>query len=112
MGGAISMKELGSFERDLGHDLSEGDLSAMFKHVDTNGTGSIDLQEFLTMVTSKTKDTDSEEELNESFKEFDKNRDHLISADELLDTMKELGQKLTKGEVDEMIGSADANRDG
>jgi calmodulin len=50
----------------------------------------------------KMKDTDSEEELHEAFKVFDKDGNGTISAAELRHVMTNLGEKLTDEEVDEM----------
>ena len=51
----------------------------------------------------KMKDTDTEEELIEAFKVFDRDGNGLISAAELRHVMTNLGEKLTEEEVDEMI---------
>jgi calmodulin len=58
------------------------------------------------------KDTDTEEELREAFKVFDKDGSGFISAAELLHVMTNLGEKLTDEEVDEMIREADVDGDG
>ena len=58
------------------------------------------------------KDTDSEEELKEAFKVFDKDGNGFISASELRHVMTNLGEKLTDEEVDEMIREADVDGDG
>ena len=80
--------------------------------VDTDGSGSIDFPEFLTMMARKMKDTDSEEEILEAFKVFDKDGNGFISAAELRHIMTNLGEKLTDEEVDEMIREADIDGDG
>ena len=58
------------------------------------------------------KDTDSEEELREAFRVFDKDGNGFISAAELRHVMTNLGEKLTDEEVDEMIREADIDGDG
>jgi hypothetical protein len=58
------------------------------------------------------KDTDSEEEILEAFKVFDKDGNGFISAAELRHVMTNLGEKLTDEEVDEMIREADIDGDG
>ncbi|CAO2590544.1 unnamed protein product [Lemmus lemmus] len=58
------------------------------------------------------KDTDSEEEIREVFRIFDKDGNGYISAAELCQVMTNLGEKLTDEEVDEMIREADINGDG
>merc|ERR1719157_542948 len=59
------------------------------------------------MMARKMKDTDSEEEILEAFKVFDKDGNGFISAAELRHIMTNLGEKLTDEEVDEMIREAD-----
>lgn len=60
----------------------------------------------------KMKDTDSEEEIKEAFKVFDKDGNGYISAAELRHVMTNLGEKLSENEVDEMIREADVDGDG
>ena len=76
------------------------------------GNGTIDFPEFLTMMARKMKDTDSEEEIREAFRVFDKDGNGFISAAELRHVMTNLGEKLTDEEVDEMIREADIDGDG
>ena len=76
------------------------------------GNGTIDFPEFLTMMARKIKVTDSEEELREAFRVFDKDGNGFISAAELRHVMTNLGEKLTDEEVDEMIREADMDGDG
>ena len=58
------------------------------------------------------KDTDTEEEMKEAFKVFDRDNNGFISAQELRLVMSNLGEKLTDEEVEEMIKEADMNGDG
>ncbi len=51
-------------------------------------------------------------ELRESFKFFDKDGDGYVSAAELRQVMRTLGEKLTDQEVDDMIREADIDGDG
>jgi calmodulin len=69
-------------------------------------------EEFLTMMARKMKDTDSEEEIREAFKVFDRDNNGFISAAELRHVMTSIGEKLTDDEVDEMIREADQDGDG
>ncbi|KAL7978171.1 hypothetical protein Chor_005158 [Crotalus horridus] len=91
--GTITTKELGTVMRSLGN-------------------GTIDFPEFLTMMARKMKDTDSEEEIREAFRVFDKDGNGYISSAELRHVMTNLGEKLTDEEVDEMIREADVDGDG
>jgi calmodulin len=84
----------------------------MISEADSDGNGTIDFKEFLDMMSRKMKDTDTEEEIREAFKVFDKDGNGYISAAELRHIMQTLGEKLTDEEVDEMIREADINHDG
>merc|ERR1719236_202234 len=84
----------------------------MINEVDNDGSGTIDFAEFLSLMSKKMKDADSEEELMEAFKVFDKDGNGFISAAELRHVMTNLGEKLTEEEVEEMIKEADFDGDG
>ena len=58
------------------------------------------------------KNTDSEEEIREAFRVFDKDGTGFISAADLRHVMTNLGEKLTDEEVDEMIREADIDGEG
>ncbi|KAK7248233.1 calmodulin [Aureococcus anophagefferens] len=98
--------------RSLGQNPTEAELADMINEVDADGNGTIDFPEFLTMMARKMKDTDSEEEILEAFKVFDKGGNGFISAAELRHIMTNLGEKLTDEEVDEMLREADIDGDG
>lgn len=121
--------------RSLGQNPSESELQDMINEVDADNNGTIDFPgihtsmitplcspiclrpanphtEFLTMMARKMKDTDSEEEIREAFKVFDRDSNGFISAAELRHVMTSIGEKLTDDEVDEMIREADQDGDG
>lgn len=129
--GEITTKELGTVMRSLGQNPSESELQDMINEVDSDNNGTIDFPgeqshaevyappaearasaEFLTMMARKMKDTDSEEEIREAFKVFDRDNNGFISAAELRHVMTSIGEKLTDDEVDEMIREADQDGDG
>ncbi|XP_023228545.1 calmodulin-like [Centruroides sculpturatus] len=64
------------------------------------------------MMSKKMHETDSEQELREAFRVFDKDGDGYISATELRHVMTNLGEKLTDEEVEDMIKEADLDGDG
>jgi calmodulin len=87
-------------------------LLSKINEVDADGSGTIDFPEFLTMMSRKMNNVDSDEELREAFRVFDRDGDGFISAAELRHVMTNLGEKLTDEEVDEMIREADIDGDG
>ena len=76
------------------------------------GNGTIEFNEFCLMMSNKMKERDSEKELKEAFKVFDKNGDGFISAPELRHVMTNLGEELTDEELEDMIKEADLDGDG
>lgn len=110
--GSITTTELGTVMRSLGQSPTEEDLRQMINEVDADGSGTIDFAEFLTLMARKIKTKDSEAEIVEAFKVFDKDGSGKISADELRQVMHNLGEKLSDKEVEEMIKEADTNGDG
>lgn len=110
--GAITTKELGTVMRSLGHNPTEAELQGMINEVDANCSSTVDFPEFLSLMAKRSKDTDSEEEIREAFRVFDKDGNGYISAAELRHVMTNLGEKLTDEEVDEMIKEADGDGDG
>jgi calmodulin len=110
--GSITTKELGDVMRALGANPTNTELQEMIAEVDKDNSGKIEFNEFLDLFARKMKDPDTEEDLIEAFKIFDKDGSGSISAQELRHVMTTLGEKLTEEEADEMIREADTNGDG
>ena len=110
--GIITAKELGNVMKSLNHDPTEYELNEMIAEVDIDGNGQIDFEEFVCLMNKRSKETDTEEEVINAFKVFDKDGQGLISSNELYHIMTTLGDKLTEDEVEEMIREADIDGDG
>ena len=110
--GSITTKELGDVMRALGANPTNTELQEMIAEVDKDNSGKIEFNEFLDLFARKMKDPDTEEDLIEAFKIFDKDGSGNISAQELRHVMTTLGEKLTEEEADELIREADTNGDG
>ena len=99
----ISYEELATVMRNLGQNPSEEDLMGMIKEVDSNDNGSVDFNEFLSLMVNKMKDNDSEEEMQEAFRIFDKEGCGYITKKNLKEVMAHLGENLTNEEIDDII---------
>ncbi|XP_065014852.1 calmodulin-like protein 8 isoform X1 [Musa acuminata AAA Group] len=138
--GCITFEELSTVIKSLGLKPNEGEVHKMISEIDANGNGTIEFQEFLNLMASKLNKVkqelfmashrmvsprsifiqhtfswqgiDSEDELKEAFKVFDKDQNGFISATELRNVMISLGEKLTDEEVAQMIREADLDGDG
>ncbi|KAJ8309527.1 hypothetical protein KUTeg_014401 [Tegillarca granosa] len=106
--GSISAKELGEVINALGCKTDTEFLENLIKDNDFDGSGQIEFNEFIKMMSKANK----EQDLREAFKVFDKNGDGKISKMELKTVLESLGQHLTDRELDDMMNEADTNHDG
>lgn len=72
--------------------------------------GGIDFNEFIAMMTRE--GSDVSEDIAHSFRVFDRDSDGLITKEELMITMNNLGEPLSEEEVITMIEEADLDGDG
>ena len=79
----------------------------------SSAIGKSDAREYATMMDERQPPKeDSEEEILEAFRIFDKDGNGFISAAELRHVLTNLGESITEEEVDEMISEADVDGDG
>ena len=72
----------------------------------------IEFNEFLQMMSKQQIKLMSQDSLKDAFSIFDKDDDGFISVEELRSIMKNLGDKMSDEELDEMIDAAGPNHDG
>ncbi|KAK8930561.1 putative calcium-binding protein CML13 [Platanthera zijinensis] len=87
-------------------------IDEMIAEVDKNGSGTIDFDDFLYMMTDKIEERDSEEDLKKAFHIIDHDNDGRISVEDIMTISKELGESFTHEEIIEMIKVADHTGDG
>mmetsp|Transcript_33294 Transcript_33294/g.88393 ORF Transcript_33294/g.88393 Transcript_33294/m.88393 type:complete len:149 (+) Transcript_33294:72-518(+) len=108
--GKLSLRELGTMLNALGQNPSEESLRRMIQGFDHDDC-KVDFPDWLSLMARRIKHSDTEEELIEAFKVFDRDGDGFISGDELRSSMDNLGEKLLNSEVEEMIKEADNDMD-
>ena len=67
----------------LGVYLTKEKVKAMMKQVDTDGSGTVEFEEFKNLMKAKIKDRDSEEELRRAFRIYDEDDTGKIEFDDL-----------------------------
>ena len=97
--------------RALGFEPKREEIKKMIADVDQNGSGVIDYNEFLDMMTQKMAERDPREEMLKAFRLFDDDDTGKISFRNLKRVAKELGENMTDDEINEMIEEADRDGD-
>ena len=84
----------------------------MIADLDADGSGQIDFEEFLSLMTARISDKDTKDDIEKVFKLFDDEKTGYISLKNLRRVCKELGESLEDNEMQEMIERADTDGDG
>ncbi|SBT30659.1 centrin-1, putative (CEN1) [Plasmodium ovale wallikeri] len=110
--GRIDAKELKVAMRALGFEPKKEDIRKIISDVDKDGSGTIDFNDFLDIMTIKMSERDPKEEILKAFRLFDDDETGKISFKNLKRVAKELGENITDEEIQEMIDEADRDGDG
>jgi calcium-binding protein CML len=114
--GKISVSELRSVFKALGVDrTSSEEIKEAVSEIDKDGDGAIDLREFVDFHringAPDGSGRGSGKEINDAFEMYDRDKNGLISAQELHEVMQGLGQKCSVNDCAKMIGSVDVDGD-
>ncbi|KAJ8044772.1 Calmodulin [Holothuria leucospilota] len=110
--GVIKVDELEMVMKLLDQNMTKKEVRDMFNEADADGNGSIDFNEFLSMMAQKMTKHDIQDEMKQAFRVFDSDQTGCLSSDDIRHIMTTYGETLTKEEVDEMLAVADVNRNG
>uniref|UniRef100_A0A6B2LPG7 EF-hand domain-containing protein n=1 Tax=Arcella intermedia TaxID=1963864 RepID=A0A6B2LPG7_9EUKA len=105
----ILSSDLGNVFRALGQNPTEAELEAMTQEV--NGDV-VEFSEFLSLIAKHIKTADTEEDIMEAFKVFDKNNTGEISASELKRVLTSIGEKLSDDEFEEIMKDCNVDQNG
>jgi calmodulin len=110
--GTIDRVEIKTVMRKLGQDVNNDEINDMLK--DSN-TDFITFEQFLKIVEnslSNNTEDETEKQLMDAFRVFDKDNNGSISRDEFRNVMNSLGEVFTEDDLEMMIIEADTNGDG
>ena len=110
--GLISYQELKILLEKCGYPCSEAELQDYVNDVDINENGELDVNSFLDIIENIQKENDTEEELQEVFKIFDKNNTKLITTKNVLDIFSKIDETIKEEEVLQMFKECDLDNDG
>ena len=105
--------EMGTLEKSESFMILDEELLEAVREVSEDHMyDTIEFNEFLQMMSKQQKKALNQDALKDAFKIFDKDDDGFISVEELRRIMKNLGDKMTDEELDEMLDAADTKHDG
>ena len=110
--GNIDIKELATVMRTLGYDPNQEELDDIIKTFDVDKSGTIDKEEFISLLTTKLKEQKDDKDLLEIFNMFDKDRDGLISEKDVNYIIDEIGEEFDKDIIKELFSMGDDDKDG
>ena len=109
--GIITPKNLKDAMVSLGFEPKPPTVYQMISGLDSNGSGAIDFDEFLDMMTTN-EDKDMRDDIDKVFRLFDDDKKGLLSIKNLRRVSRELGENISDEELIEMIERADSDKDG
>ncbi|CAN2060861.1 unnamed protein product [Malus fusca] len=110
--GKISSSELGAIMSSLGQPSSDEELNSMISEVDSDGDGFINFKEFVELNTKGVDSAEALENLKDAFFVYDIDGNGSISAEELYEVLRSLGDECSIDECRKMIGGVDSDGDG
>ena len=111
--GKISRDELKDILHALGSQTTSDEVSRIMSEIDKDGDGFISLEEFAEFHKGgSSSSASSTKELRDAFDLYDLDKNGLISAKELHEVPRRLGEKCTLVDCSKMISSVDKDGDG
>ncbi|CAD5118233.1 unnamed protein product [Dimorphilus gyrociliatus] len=110
--GKITQRELGQFMRKMGMVVAEQELDDMINEVDADGSGYIDFPEFLALMARRVDEGDSEDDIRDAFRLFDREGNGYLAVEEIKHVMQTLGELMSELEINEMLSEANVDSEG
>ncbi|MED6193341.1 hypothetical protein PIB30_018492 [Stylosanthes scabra] len=112
--GKISLEEFKSVASTMGWNLSDAEALNSFKAIDTDGDSFIGFDEFMGVFEGEDNNDEKvkQMEMKSAFRVFDLNGDGKISAEELSQVLKRLGENCNVSDCKKMVMGVDGNGDG
>lgn len=113
-GGTISKDELGELMDTLGIDTSPEDIDYMIAEIDQDGTGEIDFEEFVTVMSRKVNATYTSVQVKSAFKLFEAGGPvGYVKSETLKKALCTYGsEKLTEEQANDLVNQLEADPQG
>ena len=110
--GLISYQELKELMKQTSKSFIEADLQDLLNEVDINEKGQINCKTYIDIIFKLNRKNDTDDEIIEVFKIFDKDNSGLISTKKIMDVFLKIDENIKEEEVLQMIKECDIDQDG
>jgi calmodulin len=110
--GLISYQELKELMKQTTKSFIEADLQDLLNETDINEKGQINCKTYIDIITKLNRKNDTEDEIIEVFKIFDRDNSGLISTKKIMDIFLKIDENIKEEEVLQMIKECDIDQDG
>ena len=110
--GIVNSSELANILKAIDIDASSQEIKEILEEIELEENGEIDFDSFINIINRREKYVDTEEEVLNAFKIFDKEGNGLININELKHIMLTVGKNLSEPEINDMLKEADIDGDG
>lgn len=110
--GTVEPRELKSAMVSLGFEAKNATLFHVITELDKDGSGAIDFEEFLNMMSCQMSDHVTKEEVRSIFVLFDVDKTNHINIKNLRKIARDLGETCEDEELLDLIRKADSDNDG
>jgi Ca2+-binding EF-hand superfamily protein len=111
-GGSIDVDELKDALESLGQVVTEESIQALVDEVDEDGSGEIEFDEFLVLMSRQILNSDVVYDCEKAFDIWDSDHDGRITVEQVRSVFQRLPERPTEDEISELIDIADSDRDG
>ena len=110
--GKISKNDLENILRFFNINPSKEELNEMITEIDLDGDNNIEFEEFIIFMNKRNFETNTEDEILNAFKAFEKDIPNCISVADFEHILNYIPNSLTKEEIEEFIKSHDEKDSG
>ena len=110
--GLISYQELKELMKQTSKSFIEADLQDLLNETDINEKGQINCKTYIDIISKLNRKNDTDDEIIEVFKIFDKDNSGLISTKKIMDVFLKIDENIKEEEVLQMIKECDIDQDG
>ena len=111
--GFLNPKDFLKVLDQVGIKLNEASMKEMLNSLSSNENGNkISIKDFVAFVNSRMKNVESEEEILEMFKIFDKKGSGKVSIGDIRSVLEDIEEPVSQQELEDLMFTWDKNKDG